>query len=127
MAQMTVAVALGSKKRRTTGNIIWRIRLAAGRGLCDANLAALVCEQGSRLPFGNWMNGASAGRASPMASIRQTQRAGARSGALRLCRFPLDGPCRGQDIARTRCCAKDNITRIGDLYIADLIGRPAKA
>src|SRR5271167_3199278 len=45
MAQMTVAAALGEQTADHWEHHL-ADTLAAGRGLCDANLAALVCEQG---------------------------------------------------------------------------------
>ncbi len=45
MAQMTVAAAL-SETEPDTSELHLQDTLAAGRGLCDKNLAALLCEQG---------------------------------------------------------------------------------
>ena len=45
MAQMTVAVALGSETPRSLGHH-YADTLAAGRGLCNEPLAQLLCEEG---------------------------------------------------------------------------------
>src|ERR1700729_2678758 len=45
MAQMTVAVALGSQTPDHWSHHL-RDTLEAGRGLCDESLAALLCEEG---------------------------------------------------------------------------------
>src|ERR1700722_18522505 len=74
MAQMTVAVALGEETPDD-----WEAHFAdtmkAGRGLCDANLARLVCERGPAAirPLDGWNVGWARGA---NGRLRQTQAPG---------------------------------------------------
>jgi succinate dehydrogenase / fumarate reductase flavoprotein subunit len=117
MAQMTVAVALGEEVEDHWEHHL-ADTLAAGRGLCDADLARLVCEHGP-------------------AAIRQLDEwrvgwARAEDGHIRQAHAPghdrprcvyVDFLSTGPAVARTlrgRVLRQDQVTRIGDLCITDL-------
>ncbi|ARQ03222.1 succinate dehydrogenase [Pseudorhodoplanes sinuspersici] len=117
MAQMTVAVALGSE---TPDH--WEHHLAdtltAGRGLCDANLAALVCEQGPAAiqQLDEWRVGW-ARKAD--GGIRQTQAPGHDRPRCVYVDFLATGPAVAKTL-RGRVLRQKLVTRIGDLYLTDL-------
>ena len=72
MAQMTVAVALGSATA-DHWSYHYQDTLAAGRGLCNEPLARLLLEPAAAVglrPFAPWTIGALAGRAKTAASCR---------------------------------------------------------
>ncbi len=118
MAQMTVAVALGSE---TPDH--WEHHLAdtltAGRGLCDANLATLVCEQGPAAirQLDEWRVGWAR---KPDGSITQTQAPGHDRPRCVYVDFLSTGPAVSKTL-RGRVLRQDRVTRIGDLYLTDLI------
>jgi succinate dehydrogenase / fumarate reductase flavoprotein subunit len=103
MAQMTVAAALGEEVPDH-----WEYHLAdtltAGRGLCDADLAALVCEHGPKVirQFDDWRVGWARARWPHPANPRTW----ARSRALRLCRLPFDRAGCFEDPARPSSTAR---------------------
>jgi succinate dehydrogenase / fumarate reductase flavoprotein subunit len=118
MAQMTVAVAMGEE---TPDH--WEYHLAdtlnAGRGLCDTGLAQLVCERGPsairQLDAWNagWARGAD-GR------MRQTQAPGHDRPRCVYVDFLSTGPAVAKTL-RTQVMRQEQITRVGDLCITDLI------
>jgi succinate dehydrogenase / fumarate reductase flavoprotein subunit/fumarate reductase (CoM/CoB) subunit A len=120
MAQMTVAVALGEEEPDH-----WEFHLAdtlqAGRGLCDAHLARLVCEQGPgeirRLD--EWRVGWAR---KPDGAIRQAHAPGHDRPRCVYVDFLSTGPAVAKTL-RTHVIREDRVTRIGDLYIADLLVR----
>ena len=67
MAQMTVAAALAEECPDD-----WQAHLAdtlaAGRGLCDENLAAALCRRRAATASARWRSGGSAGPAATMAA-----------------------------------------------------------
>ena len=118
MAQMTVAVALGEETPDD-----WEAHFAdtmkAGRGLCDANLARLVCERGPaairQLDAWNvgWARGAD-GR------LRQTQAPGHDRPRCVYVDFLSTGPAVAKTL-RAQVLKNSQIVRVGDLCITDLI------
>lgn len=118
MAQMTVAVALGSEQPDD-----WRHHLAdtlaAGRGLCDADLAAIVCEEGPAeiRRLDGWKVGWARhedGR------IRQAHAPGHDRPRCVYVDFLATGPAVAKAL-RTHVLRHEEVTRVGDLYIADLL------
>jgi succinate dehydrogenase / fumarate reductase flavoprotein subunit len=120
MAQMTVAVALGEEEPDH-----WEFHLAdtlqAGRGLCDADLARLVCEHGPgeirRLD--EWRVGWAR---KPDGAIRQAHAPGHDRPRCVYVDFLSTGPAVAKTL-RSRVIREDRVTRIGDLYITDLLVR----
>lgn len=118
MAQMTVAVALGEETPDD-----WEAHfvdtIKAGRGLCDANLARLVCERGPaairQLDAWNvgWARGAD-GR------LRQTQAPGHDRPRCVYVDFLSTGPAVAKTL-RAQVLKNPQIVRVGDLRITDLI------
>lgn len=118
MAQMTVAVALGEEVPDR-----WEYHLAdtltAGRGLCDSNLAALVCEHGPAeiRQLDEWRVGWAR---KPDGTIKQAFAPGHDRARCVYVDFLSTGPAVAKTL-RGRVLRQDNVTRIGDLYIADLV------
>jgi succinate dehydrogenase / fumarate reductase, flavoprotein subunit len=118
MAQMTVAVALGEEVADH-----WEYHLAdtlaAGRGLCDADLAALVCEQGPAAirQLDEWRVGWARGSDG---HIRQAHAPGHDRPRCVYVDFLSTGPAVAKTL-RGRVLRQDGITRIGDLCITDLV------
>jgi len=118
MAQMTVAVALGSETPDD-----WHYHLAdtitAGRGLCDADLATLVCEQGPAAikQLDEWKVGWAR---KPDGSIKQTHAPGHDRPRCVYVDFLSTGPAVAKTL-RGRVLRHDRVTRIGDLYFTDLV------
>ncbi|TGD97751.1 FAD-binding protein [Methylobacterium nonmethylotrophicum] len=118
MAQMTVAAALGEEQPDH-----WEHHLAdtltAGRGLCDADLARLVCEQGPdeirRLD--GWRVGWAR---RPDGAIRQAQAPGHDRPRCVYVDFLSTGPAVAKTL-RAQVIRQPRVTRIGDLCIADLV------
>ncbi len=110
MAQMTVAAALGSE-----GPDNWTYHLAdtltAGRGLCDAPLARLVCERGPDeiRQLDAWKVGWAR---DPDGRIRQAQAPGHDRPRCVYVDFLSTGPAVAKTL-RTRVLRQAGITRIG--------------
>jgi succinate dehydrogenase flavoprotein subunit len=117
MAQMTVAVALGEETPDHWEHH-FADTLAAGRGLCDAHLAALVCEEGPAAirQLDAWRVGWAR---KPDGRIRQTQAPGHDRPRCVYVDFLSTGPALAKTL-RGRVLRNDAITRIGDLYITDI-------
>jgi succinate dehydrogenase / fumarate reductase, flavoprotein subunit len=118
MAQMTVAAALGEDVPDH-----WEYHLAdtlaAGRGLCDPSLAALLCEDGPRAI--RQMDGWNVGWArKPDGAIRAAHAPGHDRARCVYVDFLSTGPAVSKTL-RTRVQRQDGITRIGDLYITDIV------
>ena len=86
MAQMTVAAALGEQTPDHWEHHL-SDTLAAGRGLCDERLAALLCEDGPRRlrEMDDWK----VGWAREDGHIKQAQAPGHDRPRWRLCRFSV--------------------------------------
>ncbi len=117
MAQMTVAVALGEETDDHWEHHL-ADTLAAGRGLCDANLARLVCEQGPAAirQLDVWHVGWA--RAED-GHIRQAHAPGHDRPRCVYVDFLSTGPAVAKTL-RGRVLRQDQVTRIGDLCITDL-------
>lgn len=118
MAQMTVAAALGSEvpddwKHHLTDT------LTAGRGLCDADLAQLVCEHGPAeiRQLDAWRVGWAR---NPDGRIRQAQAPGHDRPRCVYVDFLSTGPAVAKTL-RARVLRQDGVTRIGDLCITELV------
>jgi len=118
MAQMTVAVALGEETPDHWEHHL-ADTLAAGRGLCDAGLAALVCEHGPAAirQLDEWNVGWAR---KPDGSIRQTQAPGHDRPRCVYVDFLSTGPAVAKTM-RGRVLRQEAITRIGDLCVTDLV------
>ncbi|WP_128565844.1 FAD-binding protein, partial [Methylobacterium crusticola] len=118
MAQMTVAAALGEEEPDHWEHHL-ADTLAAGRGLCDADLARLVCEQGPgeirRLD--GWRVGWAR---RPDGAIRQAQAPGHDRPRCVYVDFLSTGPAVAKTL-RAQVIRQAGVTRIGDLCIADLV------
>ncbi len=117
MAQMTVAVALGEETPDHWEHHL-ADTLAAGRGLCDADLAALVCEEGPKAirQLDEWRVGWARG---PDGRISQAHAPGHDRPRCVYVDFLSTGPAVSKTL-RGRVLRQDAITRIGDLTITDL-------
>jgi succinate dehydrogenase/fumarate reductase flavoprotein subunit len=73
MAQMTVAVALGEEEPDSPA-LHFEDTLRAGRGLCNEDLAALVCEDGPARIW-RWKSGERVGRGKMTTSSKRWRRA----------------------------------------------------
>jgi succinate dehydrogenase/fumarate reductase flavoprotein subunit len=120
MAQMTVAVALGEEVADH-----WHHHLAdtltAGRGLCDEDLAGTLCEEGPRAirQLDEWRVGWARhedGR------IRQAHAPGHDRPRCAYVDFLSTGPAVSRCL-RGQVQRQDNIRRIGDLCVTDLVAR----
>ena len=118
MAQMTVAVALGEEVDDHWEHHL-ADTLAAGRGLCDADLATLVCEQGPGAirQLDEWQVGWAR---APDGHIRQAHAPGHDRPRCVYVDFLSTGPAVAKTM-RTRVLRHAGITRIGDLCVTDLI------
>jgi succinate dehydrogenase / fumarate reductase flavoprotein subunit/fumarate reductase (CoM/CoB) subunit A len=118
MAQMTVAVALGSQ---TPDSPEFHLAdtLAAGRDLCDVSLAQLVCEEGPRdiLQLDEWKVGWAR---NADGSIRQAHAPGHDRPRCVYVDFLSTGPAVAKTL-RTRVVRQKEVTRVGDLYITDIV------
>jgi len=123
MAQMTVAAALGEQ---TPDN--WEHHLAdtiaAGRGLCDEKLAAILCEDGPRRirEMDDWK----VGWARENGHIKQAQAPGHDRPRCVYVDFLSTGPAVSRTL-RGRLNEASGITRIGDLLIVDITVREDEA
>jgi succinate dehydrogenase / fumarate reductase, flavoprotein subunit len=123
MAQMTVAAALGEQ---TSDH--WEHHLtdtiAAGRGLCDEKLAAILCEDGPRRI--REMDGWKVGWAREDGHIKQVQAPGHDRPRCVYVDFLSTGPAVSKTL-RARLNDTNNIRRIGDLLITDITVRDGEA
>ncbi|WP_407180605.1 FAD-dependent oxidoreductase [Bradyrhizobium sp. STM 3562] len=123
MAQMTVAAALGEQ---TPDH--WEHHLAdtiaAGRGLCDEKLAAILCEDGPRRI--REMDGWKVGWAREDGHIKQVQAPGHDRPRCVYVDFLSTGPAVSKTL-RGRLNEASGIRRIGDLLIVDITVRDGEA
>src|ERR1700744_2313274 len=123
MAQMTVAAALGEQTPDK-----WEYHLAdtiaAGRGLCDEGLAALVCEDGPRRI--REMDAWKVGWAREDGHIKQAQAPGHDRPRCVYVDFLSTGPAVSRTL-RARLNEASGIRRIGDLLIVDITVRDGEA
>ena len=124
MAQMTVAVALGE-----SGPDGWEHHLAdtlaAGRGLCDADMARIVCEGGPEeiRRLDGWKVGWAR---DPDGTIRSAHAPGHDRARCVYVDFLSTGPAVSKTM-RGRVQREPAITRIGDLCVVDLVLRDGAA
>jgi succinate dehydrogenase / fumarate reductase flavoprotein subunit/fumarate reductase flavoprotein subunit len=123
MAQMTVAAALGEQTPDRWENHLTDT-LAAGRGLCDEKLAALLCEDGPRRirEMDDWK----VGWAREDGHIKQVQAPGHDRPRCVYVDFLSTGPAVSKTL-RARLNDASGIRRIGDLLITDITVRDGKA
>lgn len=123
MAQMTVAAALGAQTPDHWEHHL-ADTLAAGRGLCDPDLAALLCEDGPRriLEMDAWK----VGWAREDGHIKQAQAPGHDRPRCVYVDFLSTGPAVSRTL-RTRLNGADTIRRTGDLMIVDIALRDGEA
>jgi len=123
MAQMTVAAALGEQ---TPDNWEYHLAdtLAAGRGLCDEKLAAILCEDGPRRirEMDDWK----VGWAREDGHIKQVQAPGHDRPRCVYVDFLSTGPAVSKTL-RGRLNDANGIRRIGDLLITDISVRDGEA
>src|SRR5271168_5607032 len=117
MAQMTVAAALGEQTPDHWENHL-ADTLAAGRGLCDERLAALVCEDGPRRI--REMDGWKVGWAREDGHIKQVQAPGHDRPRCVYVDFLSTGPAVSKTL-RAQVQRQPGIRRIGDLCITDIV------
>ncbi len=123
MAQMTVAAALGEQTPDHWEHHL-ADTLAAGRGLCDEKLAAILCEDGPRRI--REMDGWKVGWAREDGHIKQVQAPGHDRPRCVYVDFLSTGPAVSKTL-RTRLNDADGIRRIGDLLITDITVRDGEA
>jgi succinate dehydrogenase / fumarate reductase, flavoprotein subunit len=123
MAQMTVAAALGEQTSDHWEHHL-ADTLAAGRGLCDERLAALVCEDGpNRIrEMDTWK----VGWAREDGHIKQAQAPGHDRPRCVYVDFLSTGPAVSRTL-RTQLNGMPAIRRIGDLVIVDIAVRDGEA
>src|SRR6202161_1876291 len=123
MAQMTVAAALGEQTPDHWENHL-ADTLAAGRGLCDEKLAAILCEDGPRRirEMDDWK----VGWAREGGHFKRVQAPGHDRPRCVYVDFLSTGPAVSKTL-RTRLNDADNIRRIGDLLITDISVRDGEA
>src|SRR3954463_2368865 len=123
MAQMTVAAALGEQTPDHWEHH-FADTLAAGRGLCDERLAALLCEDGpQRL---REMDAWKVGWAREDGHIKQAQAPGHDRPRCAYVDFLSTGPAVSKTL-RTQLNNASGIRRIGDLTIVDIALRDGEA
>jgi succinate dehydrogenase / fumarate reductase, flavoprotein subunit len=123
MAQMTVAAALGEQTPDHWEHHL-ADTLAAGRGLCDEKLAALLCEDGPRRI--REMDGWKVGWAREDGHIKQVQAPGHDRPRCVYVDFLSTGPAVSKTL-RARLNDAGGIRRIGDLLITDITVRDGEA
>jgi succinate dehydrogenase flavoprotein subunit len=123
MAQMTVAAALGEQTPDHWEHHL-ADTLAAGRGLCDAKLAAILCEDGPRRI--REMDGWKVGWAREDGHIKQVQAPGHDRPRCVYVDFLSTGPAVSKTL-RARLNDTNGIRRIGDLLITDITVRDGEA
>ncbi|MBI3514794.1 MAG: FAD-binding protein [Proteobacteria bacterium] len=117
MAQMTVAAAVGgATEDHWTHHLA--DTLAAGRGLCDAALARVLCEHGVECI--HEMDGWGVGWARDGAHLRQVQAPGHDRARCVYVDFLNTGPAVSKTL-RAQVQRHDAIRRIGDLCVSDLV------
>jgi len=123
MAQMTVAAALGEQ---TPDHWEYHLAdtLAAGRGLCDERLAAMVCEDGpNRI---REMDAWKVGWAREDGHIKRAQAPGHDRPRCVYVDFLSTGPAVSRTL-RTQLNGASGIRRVGDLAIVDIAVRDGEA
>jgi succinate dehydrogenase / fumarate reductase flavoprotein subunit len=123
MAQMTVAAALGEQTPDHWEHHL-SDTLAAGRGLCDESLAALLCEDGPRRL--REMDGWKVGWARENGHIKQAHAPGHDRPRCAYVDFLSTGPAVSRTL-RSRLNVTDGVRRIGDLLIVDIAVRDGVA
>jgi succinate dehydrogenase / fumarate reductase flavoprotein subunit len=123
MAQMTVAAALGDQTPDDWEHHL-ADTLAAGRGLCDEKLAAILCEDGPRRirEMDDWK----VGWAREDGHIKQVQAPGHDRPRCVYVDFLSTGPAVSKTL-RGRLNDANGIRRIGDLLITDITVRDGEA
>jgi succinate dehydrogenase / fumarate reductase flavoprotein subunit len=123
MAQMTVAAALGEQTPDHWEHH-FADTLAAGRGLCDEKLAAILCEDGPRRirEMDEWK----VGWAREDGHIKQVQAPGHDRPRCVYVDFLSTGPAVSKTL-RARLNDASGIRRIGDLLITDITVRDGEA
>jgi succinate dehydrogenase / fumarate reductase flavoprotein subunit len=123
MAQMTVAAALGEQTPDHWEHHL-SDTLAAGRGLCDERLAALLCEEGpQRL---REMDAWKVGWAREDGHIKQAQAPGHDRPRCAYVDFLSTGPAVSRTL-RSQLNAANDVRRVGDLVIVDIAVRDGAA
>src|SRR4051812_5580241 len=123
MAQMTVAAALGEQTPDHWEHHL-ADTLAAGRGLCDERLAAILCEDGPvRL---REMDAWKVGWAREDGRIKQAQAPGHDRPRCAYVDFLATGPAVSKTL-RTQLNNANNIRRVGDLAVVDIAVRDGEA
>ena len=125
MAQMTVAVALGEEQPDSVA-AHFADTMAAGRGLCDARLAAIVCQDGPAAirRLDAWHVGWARhqdGR------IRQAHAPGHDRPRCVYVDFLATGPAVSRTLRAQVQRQGNAIRRIGDLFVTDLVVNEGKA
>jgi succinate dehydrogenase / fumarate reductase, flavoprotein subunit len=123
MAQMTVAVALGEQTPDHWEHHL-ADTLAAGRGLCDEKLAAILCEDGPRRirEMDDWK----VGWAREDGHIKQVQAPGHDRPRCVYVDFLSTGPAVSKTL-RGQLNDANGVRRIGDLLITDITVRDGEA
>ena len=123
MAQMTVAAALGEQTPDHWEHHL-SDTLAAGRGLCDERLAALLCEDGPRRlrEMDDWK----VGWAREDGHIKQAQAPGHDRPRCAYVDFLSTGPAVSRTL-RSQLKSATGIRRIGELMIVDIAIRDGEA
>ena len=123
MAQMTVAVALGEQTPDHWEHHL-ADTLAAGRGLCDEKLAAILCEDGPRRirEMDDWK----VGWAREDGHIKQVQAPGHDRPRCVYVDFLSTGPAVSKTL-RAQLNDANGVRRIGDLLITDITVRDGEA
>jgi len=118
MAMMTVAVALGSDGPDDPA-YHFADTLASGRGLCDEDLARLLCDEGPEciLEMDRW----GVGWARNGEAIRAAHAPGHDRPRCVYVDFLNTGPAVSKTLRKVLHDHEDNIRRVGDLLIVDLI------
>jgi succinate dehydrogenase/fumarate reductase flavoprotein subunit len=117
MAQMTVAVALGSEQPDHWTNHL-QDTLEAGRGLCNPALSQLLCEDGVECILE--MEGWGVGWARENGRIRQVHAPGHDRPRCVYVDFLNTGPAVSRTL-RTQLIRTPEIRRVGELLITDLV------
>src|SRR3982074_2822865 len=117
MAQMTVAVALGSEQPDHWTNHL-QDTLEAGRGLCNPALSQLLCEDGVECILE--MEGWGVGWAHANGRIKQVHAPGHDRPRCVYVDFLNPGPAVSKTL-RTQLIRTPEIRRVGELLITDLI------
>src|SRR5216684_4540004 len=123
MAQMTVAAALGEQTPDHWEHHL-SDTLAAGRGLCDERLAALLCEDGPQRLCE--MDGWKVGWAREDGHIKQAQAPGHDRPRCAYVDFLSTGPAVSRTL-RSQLNAANAVRRIGELVIVDIAVRDGEA